>query len=886
MCRELYRVVLMGGVFLCLVTGAYAQDPAVTGTAAVPSADPLTQLRSERDALQHSVLSAKDENRALQRQLDDVRTLARWWERLALPFNFGFPFLAGITGVDLIPSAAFFCAGVALLIIVTRFPSSARRILDAQHLRNLPIGTRSDGVLPLTSRARTIWVLVLVLLLLLLAAPAFSQTTSEVGDSTPERAAASVGDIETLLKIGREKLALDRLTMKQTDGTWNAMECFDAVLATDPNNAMARAGLQAIVDRLVALAAESRATGDVANMERRLRNADMVVEGHASLGLKRPDGDEPSAAPTTPAADVPAAPSPTSVPATPASDEALGSLLARAVELMRMEPTDRYIASIERMPSGMNYDVTVPEAIAKQTLEGAGAHGHGPLLRPDNGNIYRYRMSRGNYNYWVLLAALYEGAGRPGAGDALIKALDAITDYDLVNDELDFAAYTSCLFKSEKHEYLAKFVPRAIGIARSAKNIGAVVDAAKDAGMQDAVIGPLTSAITRLSSNRDEALPLVLLLHSLGAKAEAETLLKELVAVATFPQAFSLLQWAMATPQPDILAAAIQRTLSEASLGEAIELAIWANGQSKPEVAVSAIEAAAGRVSHKTDISALLKAADSLSLMEPAAKKLSAALSKYVTMAGWEVESRFLKGAGVEPYTDEPVTLSSLVGAYLWDSPEKDALRQFFEDPVSGAVKRIIDTLGGDPKMPLNDVTLLAAYYGKVADPGKDAADKMVVLQRQLRGLDQPTGADTGQEAARLALEMEISTLKGTLASEQSSAVDLRERLDVAKKDLAETRVYVSAHIADVVAKSILLLIGLYIALLRSVAAARTVSHFRFSLFVWTFVETIGFEFCCTVVLVMPGAVLVVVAQDRLKHFSLATQTTLQVPTADVPPAA
>lgn len=80
------------------------------------------------------------------------------------------------------------------------------------------------------------------------------------------------------------------------------------------------------------------------------------------------------------------------------------------------------------------------------------------------------------------------------------------------------------------------------------------------------------------------------------------------------------------------------------------------------------------------------------------------------------------------------------------------------------------------------------------------------------------------------------------------------------------TRIRIALLVLESIAKTVLILVGLWIAFSRAVAAARAASDFCFSHFFWTFLETVGFECCCTIVLLFPGVLFVLLAQDRLKH--------------------
>jgi len=92
-------------------------------------------------------------------------------------------------------------------------------------------------------------------------------------------------------------------------------------------------------------------------------------------------------------------------------------------------------------------------------------------------------------------------------------------------------------------------------------------------------------------------------------------------------------------------------------------------------------------------------------------------------------------------------------------------------------------------------------------------------------------------------------------------------------------------------AKVVLVILGLWIALSRAIAAARDAQDWLFSHFCWKFLETIGFECSCTVVLLPAGIPITLLSQDRLKHLSLMEMHTEPsfppgnpTPTAERPP--
>lgn len=233
------------------------------------------------------------------------------------------------------------------------------------------------------------------------------------------------------------------------------------------------------------------------------------------------------------------------------------------------------------------------------------------------------------------------------------------------------------------------------------------------------------------------------------------------------------------------------------------------------------------------------------------------------------LERGWPEGCGASIYEKEPVSLESYVAMSLYGyDPAHPQVQELLERVVGNGLDKIISTYGVEPLLPINDLYALVHYYQATGNPGQESSQKMLAVQRRLRGLD--TAAQTMDDPLKLALQMEIDKLSERNGQLRDSVASKERQTAELALDILDARGKWTVALAEVLAKAALLLIALWIALVRATGAARLAHSFRFSHFFLTFAETIGFECCCTVVGLPAGIAVTLVSQDRLKHLRIA----------------
>jgi len=783
---------------------------------AAPSSNDRVQLRAKKVQLAAEHDTLLRENESTEIQVSNLNKKAAAWSLAANLFGYDVPFGRIIPSIQILTGLPFIFAALCLIIILLRYPVASRKLLDLKYSLRLPVSRKGDTTPEIGALARLVWCILLVAALVLLALPAFSQETG-----------ANQSSVATLLRTGKEKLALDRLTQKQQDGSKNAYECFEAVLKQDPKNTEAKAGMQRIIDRLVTLSDEALSDQDKTLAKARLEEAARISGDQSAVNARmvKLALDNPTANDNNPE-------NPDLSPEQDTSSKSLPSDIQRAIELTQLTPVQRLLRGLEQAKAGTSMSLTLTEEVLGDINDAAREHGHPPLITAELGAKVTLRVTKANVEYWILVAALREASDNDFAAD-LKEAVAAATAGTVDDSE---GAVARCLQKLGDKDSLSRWITACVASASAVEDIENIVAVAREATLEAVAREAVNNAILRLSSDKQRVLPFVYLLYSLGAQKEAEALLLDYVQVAEYLELIDVLEWSVKNKNST--------------------------------VAQSALKSATTRARGSEDVAWLIKTAAANGLMPQFCKDMSQNLANNFSLAAWRVPFVTPTEITMLGTNNEDVSLPTLVAVWLHKEGKTDGVRDLFEFPVSNAINHVIDTLGAEPTIPLNDVAALAWYYGALNDPGKSAADKMVAIQRALRGLDQ-SGGVSNEDAEIAALQLEVQTLTSRLAAEKKRAEELRKAKSQAQASLWKARVYTLLHGAAEFAKFVLVLLGFRIALIRAIAAAKQTVEFRFARFLWTFIETIGFELCCTVFFIVPGALLTLLAQDRLKHFRI-----------------
>jgi hypothetical protein len=355
---------------------------------------------------------------------------------------------------------------------------------------------------------------------------------------------------------------------------------------------------------------------------------------------------------------------------------------------------------------------------------------------------------------------------------------------------------------------------------------------------RDLALEIIDTNYARFERNTAVALTLIGLYHTYGERQRADTLLDGLLESASFEVALAILEAAR-------------------------ELELPARAQAAADRAVDQVWRAA-------DLEKLLALAAETGTLDGAMRRLTARLEKNVPMLSWEVSHTLPAAFGAQWLDSEAVSLGCLAAAFAYTAANAETLRPLLETPISAQLQTIIESQGVRNSMRINDLYILLRFYELTNDPALPATRDMLAIQERLRGLDPEQAGLSEENARRIALRMEMDRLTGEEQRKREALQRLEGALRESRRELAEARMEIVLQVLELLAKAVLVILGLWFAFSRAVAAARAASDYRFSHFCWRFTETIGFEFCCTVVLLIPGVFLTLLGQDRLKHLHIA----------------
>lgn len=572
------------------------------------------------------------------------------------------------------------------------------------------------------------------------------------------------------------------------------------------------------------------------------------------------------------AAEAPAVPNEQEPPAEEAPKAGIEDKMEEAVKLVELTPTQRVILTLENAPENESITVHLGESVFAEIAKAAAEHNHPPLIKPEKpGETVRLSVAKGGFAYYIVLASLYEASGNPAAPETLKKGVELLPLDELVSSKsIPFSALNDLLLWLVAYDAkenarplvlpCAKMAPdlreveRLLNLAEecgfteeapqiievnisrftSLEGVEGLCELAQTKGFPELATETVTSAMPRFRNDISAALRLVRLLHELG---DADLTRKEIENLADAASLQSLF--------------AIAKTASDLNLSEQ---------------ATDMLVRATDKVRAASHVNELLQLADKLASTKAVMEALKERLNESDSMADWGVNPVFPESFEAQRLDSEEVSLASLVGAQLFDGADAESFKALFERPVSPQLERIIKSMGVVSKMRLNDLYALARYYEITNDPAKDITEEMIAFQQQIRGLDKTGTGPSKEDAERLALMMETQQLQSEEAQIKSALAKTKTELSETREALRKTRIRIALLVLESIAKTVLILVGLWIAFSRAVAAARAAIDFCFSHFCWTFLETVGFECCCTIVLLFPGVLFVLLAQDRLKH--------------------
>lgn len=557
------------------------------------------------------------------------------------------------------------------------------------------------------------------------------------------------------------------------------------------------------------------------------------------------------------------------VPAGATGAATLESQLDKASELIELTPLQRSILVLEELKEGESAYLNLDIPLVADIQKAAKAKEHPCILdaKDPPEEAVTLTLRKGSLSYYFVLASLYEAAGREEVKNLLEQgSLPLVADSGAALSQLDSGALDVIMHFLAAYrlvEPVRLMIPVAVTKADSLDQVRSILDVAHrlDLGAE------YKSALEQLVANRQgidivEGLARLALEHG---RKELALIPIEAALVAPYGslednlKVVALLAEVADATRVD---QELGRLCEGASFAGLLKIAETASALKSPARLKEALEKAAG--SPTIDYAQLLAKAAELHETAVVVSFVAQRLKDRPSDAQRLFESTFPKESGIPSYEKEKTSLGAVIAAYVFAEVDRNdpQVRELLESVSRAQLDAIIASHGADNLMLLNDLFALVHYYRETNNPGLDAATRMLTLQRRLRGLSDGPVEDVRQ----LALQMELDGLRAENRDVSAQVSGLRQQAEGVAAELAEVTHRRFLLLAELGAKFLLLLIGLWIALTRGVAAAKLVTDFRFSHFCFTFAETIGFELCCTIVFLPAGTVLTLVCQDRLKH--------------------
>ena len=560
---------------------------------------------------------------------------------------------------------------------------------------------------------------------------------------------------------------------------------------------------------------------------------------------------------------------------TPATAPSIQPEMSQAVDYINFTHLERALHILDTLQEGKTIRLTLEYEVIQAMIRSAEQHGHLPIVKiPESqGASFTEEVRYGSIGYYFIKASLYEAAGRDTVrelveqGGALLLANDGAALSSMNMQAL--ATIMRFLASYQSVEQVKKMIPAAIDKVEKLGDIVLILESAHQVKLTEeyqnvvetlfaeqqpyvvvenvarlalkhtqkgAAEFVVNSAVKNPYPELDDNLKVVRLLDEITDKERVKQQLETLAAYENVDQLLVIAQ-----------------TAAELDLPHTVE---W--------LLVKGVSAAGGA----DEFTALIAAAGKNGLIPaitgPLAERLSAMPDKML----YRVNALWPAGFDAGWYEEEAVSLGIWTGIQLYQQDQASAKAQeLLETTIRLQLATIIDSVGAKPLLALNDMYALVQYYSETGREGLNTAMEMLTLQRHLRGLSDETAAP--EDARMLALRMAVDQATADNKRLKESVASLQEK----RRDLGREETQALGRLlrlaAEVAAKIFLLLLALWIAFARAVAAARTAPDFRFSHFCLAFTETIGFECCCTVVLILPGAVITLLSQDRLKHMRI-----------------
>lgn len=549
--------------------------------------------------------------------------------------------------------------------------------------------------------------------------------------------------------------------------------------------------------------------------------------------------------------------------------------LQQALDYLTMSDLDRALYVIDKLEEGESDIIFISYDVEQALLNAAEKNNHRPIiaetLEGEEHTDIEQNIRHSSLGYYFLKASLYEAAEREGVRSILLDGAKLLLSNDGASlDDIDMNALLIFMDFFAAYEY-KEAAQQIAGVASEKIYSGSdlvelltllhKIDLTKE---YQAIVEDVFSRPQSLS-NVKGAYRLVL---SHDYKNTAELIIENAVKHTSSKTADfrELLDILAEFASKDRLKEELEKLDDGQNKSIWLFLAEKAASWDMKDIALHYYIKVLEEASSAEDYEVLIAMAEKHTLLDGLLDKIADRLLDTPVSLLFHLELPWPDTFDVNKQEEEGVSLGVWIFAHLYmQNKDSGKAKKLIEETLKLQLDWIIKTKGTRPVMPLNDLYALVYFYAENAIQGLDVAHETLVFQQRLRGLFE-------EDPHLLSLREKLKEEENKNTDLTRSIAHLKEQITKKQSQLNRAYMHIAKELAAAIAKLLLLLIALHIALARAaLAMGRQGKYFRFSIFMLTFLETVGFEVCCTLVMLPLGIFIVLLSQDRLKHHGLLT---------------
>ena len=548
----------------------------------------------------------------------------------------------------------------------------------------------------------------------------------------------------------------------------------------------------------------------------------------------------------------------------------------QAIDFIQFSALERALYAIDNLSEGEKIRLTFEPDLLRLLNDAAKKHRHPPIVSapdpPSSAIIEEVRKE--SLGYYFIKASLYEAAGRDGVRKLLEEgAAPLIENKGAALVQLNMQALMAIMLflaAYQSGDYVEVMIPIAMDKASHLNEVVKILEVAHALDLPEAYSKAIEASFGR-QQPYDAVESVFNLAMKHGRAGDAD-----FIVTAAIKQPYSSLNENLKVVQllnrigdTDRVVRQLDTLSDNKRAGQLMEIAAIADNLGLTEQCISLSLKAVSIANEREDFQRIIDASEKHGLFQeilvPIAERLKSDSRRmlYTRPVSWP------SGFDAALYDEEDVSLGVWIATHLYLGDHGSVLaRDLLETTISLQLREIVVSLGTRPLLALNDLYGLVYYYAETQTDGIGTAMNMLALQRTLRGLSDESEIEY-EDSRLLALQMELDQQTMRQKRLEESVAALKEERSAISQRKAEATWKFLALLGEISAKGLLVLLAIWIAFARAVVAAKMGRSFRFSHFCLTFTETVGFECCCTIILVIPGTFITLISQDRLKHLHI-----------------